>query len=151
MTDWNENNVQITASHVWDTLRALNDGTLPQNSADLSVPRFTWWDHRGTREWVQYTFNKPRKISCCEVYWFDDTPHGGLCRVPASWKVLWWDGKGWQSVTGHVQYGTARDKFNRAEFDPVETTMIHLDVQLDNGVCAGILEWRIYSFDTQQQ
>lgn len=107
---WDESAVQVTASHAWDALSALNDGVLPQNSADLSVPRFTWWDHRGTSEWVQYAFNKPRKISCCEVYWFDDTPHGGLCRVPASWRVLWWDGKNWQPVTGHLQYDTARNK-----------------------------------------
>lgn len=146
---WDESAIQVMASHVWDTLSALNDGVLPQSSADLSIPRFTWWDHRGTSEWVQYAFNKPRKISCCEVYWFDDTPHGGLCRVPASWRVLWWDGKNWQPATGHLQYGTARDKFNRVEFDPVETTMIRLDVRLDNGACAGILEWRVCSFDTQ--
>jgi len=42
------------ASHTWhaDTVEALHDGLLPQNSCDHSIPRWTSWDHKGTVEWV---------------------------------------------------------------------------------------------------
>jgi len=46
---------------------------VPKNSSDSSIPRFTWWDHRGTAEWLEYEFIKPRNSSGVEVYWFDDT------------------------------------------------------------------------------
>ena len=58
----------------------MNDGLEPKNSNDHTIPRFTWWDHRGSAEWVQYDFGKPRKVSAVEVYWFDDTGIGQLPR-----------------------------------------------------------------------
>ena len=63
-----------SASHCFpaDSLAALNNQVEPQKSDDESIPRFTWWDHRGTREWVQYDFDKPTRISGVEVYWFDE-------------------------------------------------------------------------------
>ena len=44
-----------TASHCHgnNVLSALNDRVEPKNSCDHDIPRFTWWDHRGTTEWVQ--------------------------------------------------------------------------------------------------
>lgn len=141
--DWPETTVTISASHIWDFPSALNDEILPAHSNDQSIPRFTWWDHRGTSEWVQYTFTKPRKIGSCAVYWFDDAPTGGLCRVPASWKVLWWDGSGWKEAEGVSEYGVKKDQFNEVTFVPVETTEIRLEVQLRPGVSGGILEWRL--------
>lgn len=132
------------ASHVnpSDTVMALNDGRLPQNSSDHSIPRFTWWDHRGTAEWVQYDFEKPRRLAWSEVYWFDDTGLG-QCRVPASWRLLWKDGDTWRPVAGATEYGTKPDQFNRVTFDPVETTSLRLEVQLREDFSGGILEWRV--------
>ncbi|MCX7048198.1 MAG: glycoside hydrolase family 127 protein, partial [Candidatus Sumerlaeota bacterium] len=74
---------KITASQVWqaDTGEALNDQIEPKNSGDHDIPRFTWWDHRGTTEWVQYDFKEKTKVSAVEVYWFDDTGRG-QCRAP---------------------------------------------------------------------
>lgn len=141
---WQEPPPPPTASHCWehDTVMALNDGILPRSSNDQSIPRFTWWDHRGTLEWVQYNFPQPRRLGWCEVYWFDDTGQGA-CRVPASWRVLWWDGERWHPVRGASEYGVERDTFNRVTFEPVETTALRLEVQLQPGFSAGILEWRV--------
>ncbi|HIE51330.1 MAG TPA: transcriptional initiation protein Tat [Armatimonadetes bacterium] len=141
---WEEPPPPPTASHCWhkDTVTALNDGLRPKSSNDHSIPRFTWWDHRGTREWVQYTFETPQKVSWCEVYWFDDTGVG-QCRVPASWRVLWKDGDTWRPVTGASEYGTQRDQFNRVTFDPVVTQELRLEVQLQDAFSGGILEWRV--------
>jgi DUF1680 family protein len=132
-----------TASHCWehDTVNALGDGLLPQSSNDQSIARFTWWDHKGTTEWVQYDFKQPRKISNVQVYWFDDTGGGG-CRIPKSWRVLYKDGDQWKEVINATGYGVAKDKFNEAKFDPVETISLRLEVQLQQDFSGGILEWR---------
>ncbi len=140
-----EPDCKVTASHCFggDTVKAAADGRLPQNSNDHSLPRMTWWDHRGSEEWVQYTFNKLRKLSRCEVYWFDDTGHG-QCRVPQSWSIEYRDGETWKPVTGLDPDcpGTAPDTFNRVEFDAVETDAVRLRIQLKPNYSAGILEWR---------
>ena len=52
--------------------KALNDGRVPTSSDDQSIPRFTWWDHRGTAEWAQYTFERPQRLSAVSVYWWDE-------------------------------------------------------------------------------
>ena len=125
-----------------DSASALNDQIEPTNSGDLAVPRFTWWDHKGTKEWVQYDFAKPAKVSGVEVYWFDDTGKGE-CRVPKSWRVLQKKGDAWEPVAGASECGTARDQFNRATFAPVETGGLRLEVELQPNVSGGILEWRV--------
>jgi len=112
------------------------------NSNDHLIPRFTWWDHRGSQEWVQYDFAKKQKVSAVEVYWFDDTG-AGQCRVPQSWQVLYQDGNDWKPVAATGSFGNARDAFNRTEFAPVETKALRLAVQLQPDFSGGILEWRV--------
>jgi len=124
-----------------DTLAALSDGREPAASGDQALPRMTWWDHRGTREWVEYHFDEPRSIASSEVYWFDDTG-AGQCRVPASWRLLWQDGEAWREVAARGPYGTALDRYNRVEFAPVTTGQLRLEVQLQPEFSGGILEWR---------
>jgi DUF1680 family protein len=128
--------------HDGDSTLALNDGILPKSSNDHSIPRFTWWDHKGTEEWVQYDFDTPRKLTGVDVYWFDDTGKG-QCRVPASWKVQVKSADGWKDVTGVSAYGLAKDQFNAVTFDAAETTSIRLLVQLQLKFSGGILEWRV--------
>lgn len=137
--------VTAAASHVnaSDTLQMLNGNLQPASSSDQSIPRFTWWDHLGTVEWVQYEFSKPRRLSWCEVYWFDDEAIGGHCRVPQSWRLLWWDGKGWQSVAGAGEYGVRKDQVNRVTFQTVETTRLRLEAELRPGFSGGLLRWRV--------
>ena len=133
------------ASHVWqgDTTTALNDGKAPKDSNDQSIPRFTWWDHKGTQEWVEYAFERPRKVKSVSVYWFDDEKTGGHCRAPASWRLLYKDGDDWKPVKPSASYGTALNQFNTVSFEPVETTGLRLEAQLKPTVSAGILEWRV--------
>jgi len=135
---------KASASHHYrsDHISALNDRILPKNSIDHNVPRFTWWDHRGTTEWVQYDFKTPTTISGVQVYWFDDTGRG-QCRVPATWKLLIRDGKAWKPITAKGKYGTAKNKFNKVTFKPVTTKAMRLEVQLQEKFSGGILEWRL--------
>jgi DUF1680 family protein len=142
---------KATASHCWrdDTVRALGDGLLPRSSDDHSIPRMTWWDHRGTGkstvkadEWVQYDFGKPLEVSGVEVYWFDDTGRG-QCRVPEWWRAVYRKDGHWVPVEGAGNYGVAKDRFHKVMFKPVKTDALRLEVKLQEHFSAGILEWRV--------
>ncbi|HNS22785.1 MAG TPA: glycoside hydrolase family 127 protein [Sedimentisphaerales bacterium] len=137
--------IPATASHCWesDTTAALSDGDLPTHSNDQGVARFTWWPHKGTKEWVQYDFKEPRTLRGVEVYWFDDTATGGGCRTPQSWTLRYKDGDQWKDVPTLSACGVEKDKFNRAAFGEVKTSALRIEVQLQPDCSAGILEWRI--------
>lgn len=132
-----------SASHVHDTLRALNDLLDPKDSCDHEIPRFTWWDRRGTTEWVQYDFAEPTNLSGVEVFWFDDQRSGGACRVPAAWRVLVKSGADWTPVAASDETGVQPDQFNVLRFDTFETTAVRLEVRLQPKYSGGILEWRV--------
>jgi hypothetical protein len=135
---------KASASHCNDndTVEALGDGQEPTDSNDHSLPRFTWWPRKGGAEWVQYDFAQPKTVSAVEVYWFDDLPGGG-CAVPQSWRVVYRDGNEWKPVANAKTQPVAKNKFNQAAFDAVETTALRLEVQLQPGRSGGILEWRL--------
>jgi DUF1680 family protein len=133
-----------TASHCWeaDTVAALSDKLLPKNSNDQSIPRFTWWPHKGTTEWIQYDFDEPKRVSRVDVYWFDDTGGGG-CRIPKSWRLLYKDGSEWKPVSNAGNYDVEKDKFHTVRFNPVQTTSLRIEVQLQPDFSGGILEWQV--------
>ena len=135
---------KVSASHVWqtDSIDAVNDLVVPRRSGDHSIPRHTWWDKRGTQEWLQYDFARQQTVGSVQVYWFDDTGQGH-CRVPQSWRVLYLSGDKWQPVKERGTYTTSLDTFNTVEFDPVTTTGLRLDVQLQSDFSSGVLEWRV--------
>jgi len=122
--------------------RAIHDQKEPKQSDERGTPLFHWWPHLGTREWVRYEFKKPEKVTAVEVYWYDDRAWGN-CRVPESWQVLYRDGDEWKPVRDASDYGVERDKYNRVTFEPVTTDALRLEVQLQKGQSAGILEWRV--------
>jgi hypothetical protein len=135
--------IKASASHVNQQLAAVHDGLEPAWPGDMNVPRLDWWDHLGTVEWLQYDFEKPRQVTGVDVYWFDDGRLGGRCRVPASWKLLRRDGEEWREVANPTDYGTQRDQVNRVWFDPVETSALRLEVQLQPDFSGGVLEWAV--------
>ena len=92
---------RATASHCHpgDSVDAMCDSLLPKNSNDHSIPRMTWWDRKGSKEWVAYRLQKPTTVSESDVYWFDDTGQG-QCRVPASWRLLYRERKEWLRKNG---------------------------------------------------
>lgn len=158
---WDEAPPLATASHAWHFMSpvALDDGKVGASSADTSVPWFMWWDQYGTTEWAQYDFSAPRRIGWTEVYWAEEsatrssgrvpsdvrlmTPTDGRVRLPASCRVLWWDGKEWHEAARASGDQIRKDRFNRITFPDVETTAIRLEVQLQPRLAAGIVEWRV--------
>ena len=125
-----------------DPVEALDDGLEPKSSNDHEIPRFTWWDHRGTSEWVQFDFPRPKEVSSVEVYWFDDTG-AGECRVPQSWSLLYQDGAEWKPVNRSSGGFVEKDRWNQMKFAPVKTSALRLEAQLRPGYSGGILEWRV--------
>ena len=100
--DWVEpSDFRVSASYYAEgnAIDAPTSTRAPTSSNPRDLPRFTWWPHGGTAEWLQYDFVPSRKVSAVEVYWFDDAPQGG-CRVPASWRLLYKEGDAWKPVEG---------------------------------------------------
>ena len=132
----------------------------PALPADRQRPKthYTWsnarggeWTNRGNwqgekipnlkeAEWVQYEFEKPRKVSGVQIYWF---ANGGDRKVPESWRVLYRDGDEWKPVKALGDYPLETDRFNEVKFQPVETESLKLEVHLQSGISAGIQEWRV--------
>jgi len=131
------------ASHCWqaDSVEACFDGKEPKSSNDQSIPRFTWWPQKGTKEWVTHSFDTPTTVSEASVYWFDDSGTGS-CRVPKGWQLFYRAGSQWKPVQNTSAYETAKDRFNKITFSPVKTTALKLDVELQDGFSGGILEWK---------
>jgi hypothetical protein len=115
------------------------DAPLPPSSLGEGVPRFTFWDHTGTEEWIEWTFDKPEKVSAVTAYWFDDTG-SGRCRVPASWRVFHrQDGK-WVPFDSPAGGGVEINRANKASVPPVTTTALRLEVKLQEGFSGGLLQ-----------
>ena len=123
-------------------VEALTDQLEPRNSIDHSNPYFHWWPRKGTREWVEYDFKKPERVSAVAVYWFDDTGIGES-RQPKSWALKVKVKGEWKEVSNPSGYGVEKDKYNRTTFDPVEAEAMRLEVQLPERFSAGIHEWRV--------
>lgn len=132
---------RITASHVndGDSLEAPDSGRTPESSADTSIPRFTWWDRRGTTEWIEYDLRSVRELSQVSAYWFDDTG-SGQCRVPQSWRVLWLDGETWRPVENTAPYDVAVDRLNTTTFTPVRTQYVRVEAVLRPTYSGGLLQ-----------
>jgi DUF1680 family protein len=126
----------------------INDGEAPSASND-STAYFDWWPRKGATEWIEYALAKRATVSEVQVYWFDDTGRGEV-RVPASWRVLYNDGKEWKPVeaaagagVGAGAYGVDKDRFNVVTFKPVETSGLRLEVTMQKDWSAGVQEWRV--------
>lgn len=121
---------------------ALHDETEPKNSCDHDIPRFTWYDRLGTKEWVEYEFPK-QTVSAVAVYWFDDEPQKRHCRVPEAWQLFYREGSQWKPVEANGPFATAKDRYNRVPFMPVQTTGLRIEAQLKRSWSSGILEWKV--------
>jgi DUF1680 family protein len=133
---------KATASGRNTDVMALNDQHEPKSSGDHSNRYLHWWPSKGTKQWVQYDFAKPARVSAVEVYWFDDTGTGE-CRLPKSWQLFYREQGQWKPVVNPSGYGCLPDCYNRTTLDPVETDALRLEVQLPEGFSSGIHQWRV--------
>ena len=134
---------KVNASHNVKSISAINDGLLPKDENDRTLPYYHWWPKEGTTEWISYDFAAEKTVSRSTVYWFDDAPWGG-CRVPKSWKIFYKDQKGeWLPVENTNAYGVEKGQGNEVVFKPVTTKAIKLEVKLAEKNAAGIFEWEV--------
>lgn len=134
---------KVTASHVVKSLSSINDGMVPANENDRTIPYYTWWPEKNTTQWIAYEFEASATVDHATIYWYDDAPWGD-CRVPQSWKLYYKDNTGnWQPVENSSPYGVARGEANEVTFKPVTTTAMKLEIVLPEKNSAGIFEWSI--------
>lgn len=138
-----------SVSHEKDTVVALADGLEPTASNDQTIPHFSWRPHRGTAEWAQYDFEKPRAVRRVSIYWFDNSGADSLterakqCRVPESWRLLYKSGDEWKPVPGVDELTVRKDTWNHARFPTISTTGLRIETKLRPDYSAGILEWKV--------
>ena len=82
------------------------------------------------------------RVSEAQVYWFDDTGHGGV-RVPAKWRLLYRDGNEWKPVEAAGGFGVERNQYNRVTFKAVNTSGLRLELTQQTEFSAGIQEWKV--------
>ncbi len=126
--------------------RGINDGLVAKQSSDQPAANCHWWPHKGSDEWVQYTWTKPVTVSGARVFWFDDTGRGE-CRLPAAWRIEFLDGGEWPGVVAKGEYPIAKDKWCEVGFAPVKTTALRLALNLQSGWAAGVHEWQVTEVD----
>ncbi len=133
---------KVSASYIHDQILAVNDQVIPKNSNDHDIPRLTFWDHKGTTEWVQYDFKEETTISNMHIYWFDDGPDGG-CRVPETWKITYLKNREWKEISKHGAYPVLKDEFTSIEISSIKSKSIKLEIKLQENFSGGILEWKL--------
>jgi len=134
---------KINASHMVKSIAAINDGLVPRDENDRTLPYYHWWPKEGTTEWISYDFTSEKTVSRSTVYWFDDAPWGG-CRVPQNWKLFYKDAAGeWKPVENTNAYGVEKGIGNEVIFKPVTTKALKLEVKLAEKNAAGIFEWEV--------
>ena len=155
----------LTSSPSRKNLKNIIDGETPTSSDDPSS-YFDWWPRNGCAvrsaasaaagnaagsaratcsdgEWIEMRFQKPATVSQSQVYWFDDTGHGGV-RVPKSWRLLYMGADGtWKAVEASGSFATAKDTFNTVRFKPVATSALRLELTMQPDVSAGLQKWTV--------
>ena len=132
------------ASHTssYNRIWGLNDGITEPESANV----YKWTSYgMSNNPSVWYTFDTPVVIDSCDIDWSDD---GGGVQTPRAMEIQYWDGTEYVPVTPTNAHDTFnRNVFNKYTFEPVETTMIRLNLSgkgsATNNGCVGIREWKV--------
>lgn len=107
------------------------------------MPYYHWWPEKASTQWIAYEFEEQKSISESTVYWFDDSPWGG-CRIPAAWRLYYRDANGeWVAIEPRNGYPVMKDAPCTADFEPVRTSAIKLEVQLPADNSSGVFEWSV--------
>ena len=132
--------VLVSFKNPRESIAALVDGVTAPSSDDRSIPRMTFWPHKGTAETITIEFGRERLVRGVEVLWFDDK---GGTRVPAAAQLEFFTDDEWTPTKPGSQVPVAPDRMNRIEFTPVSTTAVRLKIQLQPKVSSGLLELRV--------
>ncbi len=122
--------------------KAANDQAEAASSHDESHKRTRLVPAVNGSTWVQYDFDAPTRISSVSVYWFEtqDWRHE---TAPECWRLVVYDGRGWQPVEAHDAHTTELHRFNRVTFSPVIAAAVRLDCKPRLNFAVGLLEWQV--------
>jgi hypothetical protein len=136
---------RVSASYCWhdDSVEAIHDGMVPAKSSDTTQSRLSWWDHKGTTEWVQMELPEATEVSKVRVFWFADRAVKGGCDLPGSWSLFYRDGDSWKPVVHPSAFGVEPDQFNEVDFKRVKTASLRMQVQLKPDWSGGVCEWQV--------
>ena len=137
-------------------ISALNDGAIPENSADQRNGRYAIrWDSNAQEpgNWIQYTWSRPVSMDRVELYWAIDPPRPDAppgsgfvpLGVPKSYRILYWNGKDYVPVENARGFSVSADKFNTTIFAEIKSDKLRLEITVKDGLRAGILEWQVFS------
>jgi alpha-galactosidase-like protein len=124
----------------WEHVTAINDGIFPTSSNDSQDFRWGCWPMTG-EQWIELDWNQPVTTNGSSVYFLDD---GGGVRLPASWRVQYWNGSAFVDVTNPSTYPAADNTFNAVTFDPVTTTRLRVVLESGQG-SVGVIQWVVPS------
>ncbi len=136
---------KLTASYCDSAfnLKAAYDGLVAKTSADRDIPILSFWPRLGTSEWLEFAFSFESTFTGVEIFWYDDEPFDGGCRLPASWKVFY-KGKNdtdWQTVS--CDCPVAKDIFCTAKFPaPIKAKALRIEVTSRENYSCGTTEIR---------
>jgi DUF1680 family protein len=132
--------VLVSFKNPRESVAALFDGVTAPTSDDRSIPRLTFWPHKGTAETITIEFGRERAVRGLEVLWFDDK--SGY-RVPAAAQLEYFTDDEWTPVRPAAQVPVAPNRMNRLDITPVSTTAVRLKIQLQPKLSGGLLELRV--------
>jgi DUF1680 family protein len=122
------------------SVEALNDGFEPRASRDRRRGSYGNWNRTST-QWVQYDWPQPISTNKIDVYWWADGQGIGL---PKASRLKYWDGEKFLDVASADGLGVDGNRFNTTTFDEVATSRLRLEIDSDDPLSTGILEWRVY-------
>jgi hypothetical protein len=126
-------------------LSGINDGVEPKSSAENPSNLTHFWPHKGTEEWVSYTWTKPVTLSGVKAYWFDDTG-SGECRLPEAWHLEQLVDQKWVPIEVK-SYPIAKDKYCEVSFAPIKVQSLRIVVKLQSGWAAGVRQLKVVEAD----
>jgi hypothetical protein len=120
---------------------SVAEALVPKSSHDHPARVCHFWPHLGGKEWIDYTWSEPRRVTSARVYWFDDTG-SGQCRLPKSARLLWKDGDSWKPVGGALP--VAADRWCEVDFPAVTTAALRLELEQQDRFASGVLAWNVF-------
>ncbi|MCC7000940.1 MAG: family 43 glycosylhydrolase [Gemmatimonadaceae bacterium] len=145
---------RVTASNapvpVQYWLRALNDGKVRPSPLPPDMWA-TWTPKNPPQQWVMYQWAEPVTIHASRIYFWGDQPPGAAIGVtaPRAWRLEYFEGGAWRSVSATAQYTTNLHAFNRVEFAPVKTRCLRavFDASTDGKTYAAVAaqEWEVHA------
>lgn len=143
----------VSTSYVssWEKLAGVNDGKVPENSYNPSIPKYGSWGNAGEYETITYTWPCEITLNGSDIYFWYDGDEGnslsGGIQSPKEYYFEYLDAEGnWKKVENPSAYDTAMDQFNSIRFDEVKTTALRITMvkQNNDGNGVGVVEWKVY-------